>query len=196
VLVHVSETGEKVYTVRAASGRLLSVDKIRMYCDLADKYCDGYLRFTSRHSVEFMTPKQENVDPLIKDLRAIGHPVGGIGNAISSIVHTQGWIHCHSAATDASGVVKCVMDDLIEHFENTRLPGKLRHRHPGDPPASAADRPLQGRQDVRDPERLGLLSDRGHQARHGGRFSVRRGDRRALHVLRQLLHGLPVHAVG
>jgi sulfite reductase beta subunit len=75
-----------------------------MYCDLADKYCDGYLRFTSSHSVEFMTPKQENVDRLIKDLRAIGHPVGGIGNAISSIVHTQGWIHCHSAATDASGV--------------------------------------------------------------------------------------------
>jgi sulfite reductase beta subunit len=41
-------------------------------------------------------------------------------------VHTQGWIHCHSAATDASGVVKAVMDDLIEHFENMDLPGKLR----------------------------------------------------------------------
>ena len=56
----------------------------------------------------------------------MGHPVGGIGNSISSIVHTQGWIHCHSAATDASGVVKAVMDDLIEHFENMTLPGKLR----------------------------------------------------------------------
>ena len=56
----------------------------------------------------------------------MGHPVGGIGNAISSIVHTQGWIHCHSAATDASGVVKAVMDDLIEYFEETKLPGKLR----------------------------------------------------------------------
>ena len=54
VMVHVSETGDKIFTVRAASGRLLSVDKIRMYCDLADKYCDGHLRFTSRHSVEFL----------------------------------------------------------------------------------------------------------------------------------------------
>ena len=99
MLVHVLETGDKLYTVRAASGRLLSVDKIRMYCDLADKYCDGYLRFTSRHSVEFMSPKDDFVDPLIKELRAMGHPVGGIGNSISSIVHTQGWIHCHSAAT-------------------------------------------------------------------------------------------------
>jgi len=126
VMVHVGESGDKLFTVRAASGRLLSVDKIRMYCDLADKYCDGHLRFTSRHNVEFLTDKEANVDPLIKDLKAMGHPVGGIGNSISSIVHTQGWVHCHSAATDASGIVKAVMDELIDHFENRKLPGKLR----------------------------------------------------------------------
>lgn len=126
VMVHVSETGANLYTVRAASSRLLSIDKIRMYCDLADKYCDGYLRFTSRHNVEFLLSKKENVDPLVSDLKAIGHPVGGIGNSISSIVHTQGWVHCHSAATDASGVVKAVMDEMIGHFENRDLPGKLR----------------------------------------------------------------------
>jgi sulfite reductase beta subunit len=49
-----------------------------------------------------------------------------LGNAISNIVHTQGWVHCHSAATDASGVVKSVMDDLCEHFTGKELPGKLR----------------------------------------------------------------------
>jgi sulfite reductase beta subunit len=126
VMVHVSQTGAKLYTIRASSGRLLSIQKIRKYCDLADKYCDGFLRFTSRHNVEFLVSKEENVDPLVQDLRDLGHPVGGIGNAISSIVHTQGWVHCHSAATDASGVVKCVMDELIEYFEGTKLPGKLR----------------------------------------------------------------------
>jgi sulfite reductase beta subunit len=126
VMVHVSESDAKLFTVRAASGRLVSINKIRMYCDLADKYCDGHLRFTSRHSIEFLTTKKENIDPLIADLKELGHPVGGIGNAISSIVHTQGWVHCHSAATDASGVVKAVMDDLIEYFEEAKLPGKLR----------------------------------------------------------------------
>ncbi len=126
VMVHVSESGAKLFTVRAASGRLISIEKIRNYCDLADKYCDGYLRFTSRHNVEFLMTKSENIDPLIQDLANLGHPVGGIGNAISSIVHTQGWVHCHSAATDASGIVKCVMDDMIEYFENRKLPGKLR----------------------------------------------------------------------
>jgi sulfite reductase beta subunit len=126
VMVHVSHSGAKLFTVRAASGRLISIDKIRDFCDLADKYCDGYLRFTSRHSVEFLFTKQENIDPLIADLAKIGHPVGGIGNSITSIVHTQGWVHCHSAATDASGIVKCVMDDLIEYFKEMKLPGKLR----------------------------------------------------------------------
>jgi sulfite reductase beta subunit len=126
VMVHVSETGAKLYTVRAGSPRLLSIQKIRMYADLADKYSGGHLRFTSRHNVEFLLTDEKNIDPLIAELKALGHPVGGMQNAISSIVHTQGWIHCHSAATDASGIVKCVMDELIEHFENTRLPGKLR----------------------------------------------------------------------
>ena len=126
VYVHVSETDEKLYTVRAASPRLMSIDKIRMYADLADKFCDGHLRFTSRNNVEFLLGDEKNIDPLIKELAAIGHPVGGVGNAISNIVHTQGWVHCHSAATDASGIVKSVMDDLIEYFEERKLPGKLR----------------------------------------------------------------------
>jgi dissimilatory sulfite reductase beta subunit len=52
--------------------------------------------------------------------------VGGLGNSISNIVHTQGWVHCHSSATDASGIVKCVMDDLHEYFTEMKLPGKLR----------------------------------------------------------------------
>ncbi len=126
VMVHVSESGAQLFTIRASSGRLISVNKIRKYAELADKYCDGFLRFTSRHNVEFLLSKKGNIDPLIKDLEALGHPVGGIGNAISAIVHTQGWVHCHSAATDASGVVKCVMDDLIEYFTERKLPGKLR----------------------------------------------------------------------
>lgn len=126
VLMHVAESGDKLYTVRAASPRLLSVNKIRAYCDLADKYCEGYFRFTSRNNVEFMTSKQENVAPLKKDLETLGHPVGGMGNSLSNIVHTQGWVHCHSAATDASGIVKAVMDNLSEEFTHMRLPGKLR----------------------------------------------------------------------
>ncbi|MHC4605584.1 MAG: dissimilatory-type sulfite reductase subunit beta [Planctomycetota bacterium] len=126
VMVHTGESGDKLFTVRAASPRLLGTKCIRTFAELADKYCGGHLRFTSRNNVEFLLTDDKKIDALIGDLKKIGFPVGGIGNAISNIVHTQGWVHCHSAATDASGIVKAVMDDLGEYFTSMKLPGKLR----------------------------------------------------------------------
>jgi len=43
-----------------------------------------------------------------------------------NIVHTQGWIHCHTPAIDASGVVKAVMDDLFSYFGSHELPAQVR----------------------------------------------------------------------
>lgn len=126
VMVHVGETGDKLFTVRAGSPRLLAITTIRLFADLADKYCGGYLRFTSRNNVEFLLTEESNIDPLIKDLEAAGYPIGGMGNAISNPVHTQGWVHCHSSASDASGVVKAVMDELMPYFTEMKLPAKLR----------------------------------------------------------------------
>ena len=126
VLCHVSETGERIYSVRAGSPRLLSIQTVRLFADLADKYSGGYLRFTSRNNVEFLLDNADNIEPLKKDLAAAGFPVGGTGNAISNIVHTQGWVHCHSSATDASGIVKAVMDAVYDHFTDQKLPAKLR----------------------------------------------------------------------
>jgi sulfite reductase beta subunit len=126
VMVHVSESGAKLFSVRSGSPRLLGIDKIRKIAELADKYSDGFLRFTSRNNVEFLLINEANINPLIEALAALGHPVGGIGNSISNIVHTQGWVHCHSAATDASGIVKSVMDELIEYFTEMKLPSKMR----------------------------------------------------------------------
>jgi sulfite reductase beta subunit len=126
VLCHVAESGEKLYTVRAATPRLLSIQSLRLFADLADKYSGGHLRFTSRNNVEFLLEKSDNIEPLKGELLAAGFLVGGTNNAISNIVHTQGWVHCHSAATDASGIVKSVMDALHEHFTHENLPAKLR----------------------------------------------------------------------
>jgi len=126
VLLHVAESGDKLYSVRASSPRLLAIATIRQFADLADKYCDGYLRFTSRNNVEFLLADKSKIAALKKDLEKEGYLVGGTGNAISNIVHTQGWVHCHSAASDASGVVKAIMDELHPHFTSMELPGKLR----------------------------------------------------------------------
>ncbi len=126
VLLHVAESGDELYSVRVGSGRLVSTDWIRDVCEIAEKYCGGYLRFTSRHNLEFLVSEKEQVEPLIAHLKAEGYPIGGTGYSISNPVHTQGWIHCHTPATDASGVVKAVMDDLFEYFTDWKLPAYCR----------------------------------------------------------------------
>ena len=133
LLMHVSETGDKVYTVRVGAPRIMSAEHIREICDIADKYCGGYVRWTTRNNVEFITDNAESAKALKKDLDSRKHvggsfkfPTGGTGNSITNIVHTQGWLHCHTPATDASGLVKAVADDLFDYFKNMSLPAKLR----------------------------------------------------------------------
>lgn len=126
VLMHVAESGDKLYSVRAATPRLTSTKTIRLFAEIADKFSGGYLRYTSRNNIEFLLTDETQVAPLIERLKKENYPVGGIGPSITNIVHTQGWVHCHSAASDASGVVKSVMDELFPYFEKMKLPGKLR----------------------------------------------------------------------
>jgi sulfite reductase beta subunit len=133
VLVHVAESGDEIFTVRAGGCRLMSVTHIREICEIADKYCGGHLRFTTRNNIEFMTDSKDAAMALKKDLESrkfpggsYKFPVGGTGAGITNIVHTQGWIHCHTPATDASGPVKATMDVLFDEFKDHRLPAHLR----------------------------------------------------------------------
>ncbi|NWF76061.1 MAG: dissimilatory-type sulfite reductase subunit beta [Nitrospirae bacterium] len=133
LLMHVSETGDKAYTVRAGAPRVMSVEHVREICDIADKYTGGYVRWTTRNNIEFITDSEDKARALKKELDSRKHvggsfkfPTGGTGNSITNIVHTQGWVHCHTPATDASGLVKSVADALFEDFKTMRLPAKLR----------------------------------------------------------------------
>ena len=133
VLKHVADSGDEVYTVRVGGARLMSVTHIREICEIADKHCDGYVRWTTRNNVEFMVDAEAKVKPLIDDLESrkfaggsYKFPIGGTGAGITNIIHTQGWIHCHTPATDASGPVKAAMDVLFDDFRSMRLPAHLR----------------------------------------------------------------------
>ena len=99
VLKHVGESGV-LYSVRVASPRLVSIDFVRDLCKIADDYCDGFLRFTTRNNVEFLVGDEAKLQPLLDTLAAQNYCVGGTGQSISNIIHTQGWVHCHTPATD------------------------------------------------------------------------------------------------
>jgi sulfite reductase beta subunit len=133
VLVHVAESGDEVYTVRVGAARLMTVSHIREMMEIADKHCDGYLRFTTRNNVEFMVDSKDKVEPLKQDLLGrkqpgggFKFPIGGTGAGVTNIVHTQGWVHCHTPATDASGPVKATMDVLFDDFTDMKLPAQVR----------------------------------------------------------------------
>jgi sulfite reductase beta subunit len=133
ILVHVAESGDEVYTIRCGGARLMSTSLIREICEIAEKHCDGHLRFTTRNNIEFMVDDKSKVDALKKDLAgrkfaggSYKFPIGGTGAGITNIIHTQGWIHCHTPATDASGTVKATMDEVFSDFQNMRLPAPLR----------------------------------------------------------------------
>ena len=126
VLRHVSKSGDEIYTVRAGTQRQMDVFTIRRLCDIGDNYADGHVRFTTRANIEFMVADQAKVAPLIKALEDSGFPVGGTGASISMISHTQGWLHCDIPGTDASGVVKGLMDMLYKDFIQEKMPNRLR----------------------------------------------------------------------
>ena len=126
VMVHVANSGDKLWSVRVASPRLLSTDTIRDFAGMAEKYCGGHIRFTTRNNVELLVSDEKNLEPLQKELKSKKYMIGGIGSGISNIVHTQGWVHCHSACTDASGLVKVLMDEFADYFTTKHTPNKVR----------------------------------------------------------------------
>ena len=133
VLMHKAESGDEVYTVRVGSARLMTVTLIREICDVADKHCDGYVRWTTRNNIEFMVDSKDKVAPLKDDLMSrkfpggsYKFPVGGTGASAPNMVHTQGWVHCHTPATDASGPVKAIMDECFDYFTEMKLPAPVR----------------------------------------------------------------------
>ncbi len=126
VLHHVSHSGDEVWTVRAGTPRQLDVHTIRLLCDIADEHAESHVRFTSRSNIEYMLADQSKVDPLIDALEEAGFPVGGTGNSVSTVSHTQGWLHCDIPGTDASGVVKALMDEIIDEFRNEEMPNRVR----------------------------------------------------------------------
>ena len=126
VLKYTAESGDVLYVVRAGSPRTMSPALVHKVCDIADRYCDGFLRFTIRCNLEYSTDKEENVEQIIKACKEeLGFPIGGTGPSVSNITHTQGWLHCNLPGTDAAGAVKAMMDDLIHEFENEEMPNRV-----------------------------------------------------------------------
>jgi sulfite reductase beta subunit len=126
VLYHKAESGDEIWTVKAGTQRQMDTYTIRKLAEIADQYADGHVRFTARSNIEYMVSDEKKVEPLIKALSENGFPVGGTANSVSMIAHTQGWLHCDIPGTDASGVVKALMDELYDEFVKCEMPNRVK----------------------------------------------------------------------
>ena len=81
VLVHVAESGDKIWSVRIGGARLICTDRIREYADIAEKYCDGHLRFTSRHNCEFLVSDERD------SMSEHGQGISG-----KDVIAAKGWL--------------------------------------------------------------------------------------------------------
>ena len=77
VLLHVANSGDEIWTVRAGTQRILDVFTLRTLCDIGDEFTDGYVRFTIRSNIEYMVKDKDKVQPLIDALEKEGFIVGG-----------------------------------------------------------------------------------------------------------------------
>ena len=227
VLMHKAESGDEVYTVRCGGARLMTVTHIREICDVADKFADGHLRFTTRNNVEFMLESKDKALELKKYLNAqkfeggsYKFPVGGTGAGVTNIVHTQGWVHCHTpghrrlrrtvkavpwtSCSRTSRTCACRLQVRISlacclnmcgavHCSDIAILGVHRK-----PPVIEQQAILDKMCEV--PHHHRRLPHRRHPPDQGrdrrSEVQHRRGQGRPLHVLRQLLHHVPGHAPG
>ena len=128
VIKHDSESGEACYTVRVGMppNARLSTHTIRLLCDLADEFSEGYFRITQRNSFEFVGVPLERTETLIARLDKNGYPVGGTNRSLHNTTCCTGYIHCHLAASDPAAIMKALSDMLIEDFKSERYPAKLK----------------------------------------------------------------------
>jgi dissimilatory sulfite reductase beta subunit len=182
VLKHVAIHGDECWTVRAGTQRILDLFTLRKLCDIGEQYGDGYVHFTIRSNIEFIVDDGSKVDGLINALEGAGFIVGGTQNSVTMISHTQGWLHCDIPGTDASGVVKSMMDDQHAEpraYHHLLLPDQLRrtrrYRYQRSAHQAAEDQPQPGCRHLRASLRRGSLSGGGHSSCHGQRQALPRG---------------------
>ena len=70
LLLHVSDNGDKIWTVRAGTQRhFRCVHTYESFVTLAINLPEGYVRFTIRSNIEYMVADEAKVQPLIDAAR-------------------------------------------------------------------------------------------------------------------------------
>ncbi|MFB6470568.1 MAG: dissimilatory-type sulfite reductase subunit beta [Vulcanisaeta sp. AZ3] len=129
IIEHISETGERVFTVKAAMppNARLSADTLEKFADIADKLGVGALRVTMAGNLEFLTDSLDKALKIKEETENMGFPVGGWGPAMWGINSCTAYLTCTTSVVDSPSVTKALGDALKPYFTGEeKLPAKLR----------------------------------------------------------------------
>jgi sulfite reductase beta subunit len=129
IIEHISETGERVFTIKVAlpPNARVSADTLEKFADLADKYGVGALRITMAGNVEFIADSLEKALKIKEEVEKMGFPVGGWKGALWGINTCTAFLTCQIGVVDAPSIGKALGDALKPYFTGeVPLPAKLR----------------------------------------------------------------------
>ncbi len=129
IIEHVSETGERVFTVKVAlpPNARLSADTAEKFADIADRHGIGAIRITMAGNIEFLADSLEAAQRIREEVEGMGFPVGGWGPTLWGINSCTAFLTCTTAVVDSPSITKALGDQLYEYFTGEKtLPAKLR----------------------------------------------------------------------
>ncbi|MCG0277715.1 MAG: hypothetical protein L5656_04175 [Thermanaeromonas sp.] len=114
------------------AGGWMSAETLEALADLAERYGQGLVHFTTGGTLEIYTTR-ENIVPLVRELNALGYDVGSTGDDLRCITSCCGPARCDLALVDAPGLATYLGQRFIDDQQYPGFPQKCKSGVAGCP---------------------------------------------------------------
>ncbi|MTK13236.1 MAG: (4Fe-4S)-binding protein [Clostridiaceae bacterium] len=103
----------------------LTPDKGKKIFEIADKYGEGHVSFTTRLTVEIPGIKYEDIDKVKEELKEVGLYAGGTGPRVRPVVSCKGTV-CNFGLLDTQELNRRIHERFYLGWYNVTLPHKFK----------------------------------------------------------------------
>lgn len=121
-----SNKGGELFSARIITENgVLNVEQMRNICDMAEKFGDGQVFFTSRLTVEFPGIQYKNIEAVEEYAKSVGLVIGGTGARVRPVVACKGTV-CVFGLIDTQGLATEIHKRFFEGYGKVALPHKFK----------------------------------------------------------------------
>ncbi|MGI9951738.1 hypothetical protein V3F56_05175 [Moorellaceae bacterium AZ2] len=114
------------------AGGWMSAGTLEVLADLAERYGQGLVHFTTGGTLEIYT-RRENMVPLVRELNTFGLDVGSTGNDLRCVTACCGPARCEVALVDAPDIATYLGERFMEDQQYPSFPHKCKSGVAGCP---------------------------------------------------------------